>query len=134
MVDHVVDNDLVDLENIEPAGPSEPESTVSGEESEDLQDQEGSQSGAVQDFNAGKEESPWPKLNTFFRVCCKRNNNLSFECLLCKLKKTVLSTYITSHSNIRKHIKVFFQVKIIKTNISISSYLLVCIIYSSLLV
>jgi hypothetical protein len=36
MVDHVVDNDFVDLENIEPAGPSEPESTVSGEESEDL--------------------------------------------------------------------------------------------------
>ncbi|CAB4002478.1 transposase [Paramuricea clavata] len=52
--------------NIEPAGPSEPESTVSGEESEDLQDQEGSQSAAVQDFNAGKEESPWPKLNKFF--------------------------------------------------------------------
>ena len=111
MVDHVVDNDLVDfIENIEPAGPSEPESTVSGEESEDLQDQEGSQSAAVQDFNAGKEESPWPKLNIFFRVCCKRNNNLSFECLLCKPKKTVLSTYITSHSNLRKHIKVFFQV------------------------
>ncbi len=110
MVDHVVDNDFVDLENIEPARPSEPESTVSGEESEDLQDQEGSQSAAVQDFNAGKEESPWPKLNTFFSVCCKRNNNLLFECLLCKLKKTVLSTYITSHSNLRKHIKVFFQV------------------------
>ncbi|CAB4044791.1 Hypothetical predicted protein, partial [Paramuricea clavata] len=66
MVDHVVDNDFADLENIEPAGPSEPESAVSGEESEDLQDQEGSQSAAVQDFNAGKEESPWPELNTFF--------------------------------------------------------------------
>jgi hypothetical protein len=100
MVDHVVDNDFVDLENIEPVGPSEPESTVSGEESEDLQDQEGSQSVAVQDFNAGKEESPWPKLNTFFSVCCKRNNNLSSECLFCKPKKTVLSTYITSHSNL----------------------------------
>ena len=47
MVDHVVDNDFVDLENIEPAVSSEPESTVSGEESEDLQDQEGSQSAAV---------------------------------------------------------------------------------------
>jgi hypothetical protein len=58
MVDHITDNDFVDLENIEPAGPNEPASTVSGEESEDLQDQ--------QDFNAGKEESPWPKLNTFF--------------------------------------------------------------------
>lgn len=101
MADHVVDNDFVDLESIEPAGPSEPESTVSGEESENLQDQ---------DFNAGKEESPWPKLNTFFRVCSKRNNNLLFECLLCKPKKTVLSTYITSHSNLRKHIKVYFQV------------------------
>ena len=42
MVDHVVDNDFVDLENIEPAWPSEPELTVNGEESEDLQDQEGS--------------------------------------------------------------------------------------------
>jgi hypothetical protein len=68
MVDHITDNDFVDLENIEPAGPSEPESTVSGEESEDLQDQEGSQSAAVQDFNVGKEESPWPKLYTFFSV------------------------------------------------------------------
>ena len=84
MVDHVVDNDFVDLENIEPAGPSEPESTVSGEESEDLQDQEGSQSAAVQDFNAGKElESPWPKLNTFLVFVVNATTcNLSFECLL----------------------------------------------------
>ena len=44
MADHVVDNDFVDLESIEPAGPSKPESTVSGEESENLQDQ---------DFNGG---------------------------------------------------------------------------------
>jgi hypothetical protein len=103
MVDHVVDNDFVDfIENIEPAGPSEPESTVSGEESEDLQDQEGSQSAALQDFYAGKEESPWPKLNTFFSVCCKRNNNLSFECLFCKPKKTVLP-HILHHTPTFRH-------------------------------
>jgi hypothetical protein len=104
MVDHVVDNVFDDLDSIESVESSEPGSTGSGE------DQGTSQSTvSVQDVSSGEELSPWPKLNKCFSVCHKRNNNLSFKCLLCKPRKTVLSTYITSHSNLRKHIKVFFQ-------------------------
>ena len=56
--------------------------------------------------SSGLPESPWPKLNKFFLVHSSRNQNLSFECLLCRPKKSVISTYITSHSNIRKHVQV----------------------------
>lgn len=51
-------------------------------------------------------ESPWPKLNKLFSLQSVRKQNLSFECLLCQPKKVLISTYITSHSNFRKHIKV----------------------------
>ena len=52
-------------------------------------------------------ESPWPKLNKFFSLHSTRNQNLSFECLLCRPKKSIISTYITSHSNLRKHVQVY---------------------------
>mgnify|MGYP002804187578 CR=1 FL=1 len=55
-------------------------------------------------------ESPWPKLNKFFSVHSTRNQNLSFECLLCRPKKSIISTYITSHSNLRKHVQVCYLV------------------------
>ena len=51
-------------------------------------------------------ESPWPKLNEFFSVHSTRNQNLSFECLLCRPRKSIISTYITSHLNLRKHVQV----------------------------
>ena len=51
-------------------------------------------------------ENPWPKLNKFFVINSALNKNLCFECLLCQPKKTVISTYLTSHFNFRKHVKV----------------------------
>ena len=53
-----------------------------------------------------RPESPWPKLNKYFSVHSTRNQNLSFECLLCRPRKSIISTYITSHSNLRKHVQV----------------------------
>jgi hypothetical protein len=105
MVDHVVDNDFVYLENIEPAGPSEPESTVSGEESEDLQDQEGSQSAAVQDFNAGKEESPW-----HFFVFVVNATTTSRSSAFCVNRRKPCFPHILHHTPTFENTKVFFQV------------------------
>ena len=98
------DNSLADLESIEPASlqVSEPGPVPRGTivQDEDDQGQDHAIAEQLQD------ESPWPNLKNLFSVVGKRKNNISFECLLCKPKKTVLSSYITSHSNLRKHIKV----------------------------
>ncbi len=53
-------------------------------------------------------ESPWPRLNKLFSVHSSHNQNLSFECLLCRLKKNIISMYITSHSNLCKHVQVCY--------------------------
>ena len=51
-------------------------------------------------------ESPWPKLNKFFSVHSTRNQNLSFECLLCRPRKSIISTYITS---VCMYVKLYFN-------------------------
>ena len=53
-----------------------------------------------------KLSNSWPKLEKFYFVKSILNQNLQFECILCRPKKISISTCATSHSNLRKHVKV----------------------------
>ena len=55
---------------------------------------------------APESKNPWPNLEKLFSFHSKAEQNLRFECLLCRPKTVHLSTYATSHSNLRKHVKV----------------------------
>ena len=53
-----------------------------------------------------KLSNPWPKPEKFYFLKSIRNQNLQFECILCRPKNVSISTCATSHSNLRKHVKV----------------------------
>ena len=53
-----------------------------------------------------KLSNPWPKLEKFYFLKSIRNQILLFKCILCRPKKVSISTCATSHSNLRKHVKV----------------------------
>ena len=62
---------------------------------------------ASDSYEVGSEsKNPWPNLEKLFSFHSKAEQNLKFECLLCRPKTVLLSTYATSHSNLRKHVKV----------------------------
>ncbi|CAB3980974.1 Hypothetical predicted protein [Paramuricea clavata] len=50
---------------------------------------------------------PWPRLGELFTFSSQSSDkkNLLFKCELCPPSKKPFSTYKTSHSNLRKHIK-----------------------------
>jgi hypothetical protein len=52
--------------------------------------------------------NPWPRLEELFTFSSQSSDkkNLLFKCKLCPPSKKPFSTYKTSHSNLRKHIKV----------------------------
>lgn len=50
--------------------------------------------------------NPWPNLEEIFTFVFQQKNNLHFKCKLCPSSKKPLSTFRTSHSNLRKHVKV----------------------------
>ena len=50
-----------------------------------------------------KLSNPWPKPGKLYFLKSIRNQNLQFEHILCRPKKVSIST---SHSNLRKHVKV----------------------------
>ena len=52
--------------------------------------------------------NPWPRLEELFTFSALSSgkNNLLFKCKLCPPSKKPFSTYKTSHSNLRKHVKV----------------------------
>ena len=54
------------------------------------------------------DANPWPRLEEMFTFSSQSSDkkNLLFKCNLCPPSKKAFSTYKTSHSNLRKHIKV----------------------------
>lgn len=54
------------------------------------------------------DTNPWPRLEEMFTFSPQSSDkrNLLFKCNLCPPSKKALSTYKTSHSNLRKHVKV----------------------------
>ena len=52
--------------------------------------------------------NPWPRLEKLFTFSSQSSdkNNFLFKCKLCPPSKKPFSTYKTSHSNLRKHVKV----------------------------
>lgn len=52
--------------------------------------------------------NPWPRLEELFTFSSHSSDkkNLLFKCKLCPPSKKSFSTYKTSHSNLRKHVKV----------------------------
>lgn len=52
--------------------------------------------------------NPWPRLEELFTFSSQSSDkkNLLFKCKLCPPSKKPFSTYKTSHSNLRKHVKV----------------------------
>lgn len=60
--------------------------------------------------------SKWNYLKTFFKETlhsAEGNSNITFQCLLCIPKIKLISTSITSNSNLRSHIKVSIDINII---------------------
>ena len=55
---------------------------------------------------AVNDENLWPYLSSMFEFTLRAGNSLKFKCLLCLPKKTVISAYMTSPSNLRKHVEV----------------------------
>ena len=53
-----------------------------------------------------KLSNPWPKLEKFYFLKSIQNQNLRFECILCRPKKVSISTCATWRSNLQKHVKV----------------------------
>ena len=58
-------------------------------------------------------DNPWPRLEELFTFSSQSSDkkNLLFKCKLCPLSKKPFSTYKTSHSNLRKHVKVRMKSK-----------------------
>ena len=55
--------------------------------------------------NTGKEH-PWPYLESIFRYKGKDNNSVKFICRLCSPLVKEISAFISSPSNLRKHVEV----------------------------
>ncbi len=56
----------------------------------------------------GSEESehPWPYLSSIFRYKGRQDNSVKLVCLLCSPLYKEISAFITSPSNLRKHVEV----------------------------
>ena len=65
----------------------------------------GTATGAVAE---NSDTNPWPRLEEMFTFSSQSSDkkNLLFKCNLCPPSKNAFSTYKTSHSNLRKHVKV----------------------------
>ena len=63
-------------------------------------------SGAVEE--SAEYVHPWPYLSEMFAYKSKAGNNVKLICLLCAPKYKELSAFVTSPSNLRKHVKVRF--------------------------
>ena len=55
-----------------------------------------------------ENRNPWPQLEKFYCLKSRAVQNLKYECVLCRPKKVLISTGATSHSNLRKHVKVSY--------------------------
>ena len=55
-----------------------------------------------------ENHNPWPQLEKFYCLKSQAVQNLKYECVLCQPKKVLISTGATSHSNLRKHVKVSY--------------------------
>lgn len=62
----------------------------------------------VDECEENQNKNPWPRLEALFIFASEQNDmkNLHFKCKLCPSTKKALSAFRTSHSNLRKHIKV----------------------------
>jgi hypothetical protein len=56
--------------------------------------------------NAEENVNPWPYLSEIFRFSHIINKSVVMMCLLCKPKQSELRAYITSPSNLKKHLEV----------------------------
>jgi hypothetical protein len=53
------------------------------------------------------EQHPWPYMASLFKFMSADGKTYKFQCLLCEPKRVECSAYISSPSNLRKHIQVF---------------------------
>jgi hypothetical protein len=56
--------------------------------------------------SAADVNSPWPYLDSMFKVKSVDKKTVRFVCLLCAPKHTECSAYLNSPSNLKKHIEV----------------------------
>ena len=54
----------------------------------------------------GPGQHPWPYLSMMFCFLSKKGNSLKMVCLLCAPANKEVSVYVSSPSNLRKHIQV----------------------------
>lgn len=52
-----------------------------------------------------QSENPWPHLKEYFDFRDRKDNTLSFHCVLCKPKERVLKAHTTTLQNLRIHIQ-----------------------------
>ena len=64
--------------------------------------------GPEEDTNSGEEshKNPWPNLEDLNAFKRKKGNNIIMQCKMCLPRRTELSAYKTSTSNLRKHVGV----------------------------
>ena len=55
---------------------------------------------------SGESEHPWPYLSSFFRYKARQDNSVKLVCLLCSPIYKEICAFITSPSNLRKHVEV----------------------------
>ena len=54
----------------------------------------------------GPGQHPWPYLSAMFRFLWRKGNSIKMVCLLCAPAYKEVSAYVSSPSNLRKHIQV----------------------------
>ena len=54
----------------------------------------------------GESEHPWPYLSSIFRYKGRQDNSVKLVCLLCSPLYKEICAFITSPSNLRKHVEV----------------------------
>ena len=68
------------------------------------------QTATMSDLSDAEESAesvhPWPYLSDMFAYKSKAGNSVKLICLLCAPKRKELSAFVTSTSNLRKHVKV----------------------------
>ena len=50
-------------------------------------------------------ENPWPYVQTFFKFLSRQESQVSFHCVTCKPKVTVIKAHVTTLQNLRSHMK-----------------------------
>lgn len=79
---------------------------MAGAEADIEEDVDDIQEGDKMNSREESKGNPWPNLGQLFAFKRKKGNNIIMQCKMCLPRRTELSAFKTSTSNLRKHVVV----------------------------